>query len=155
VYKNEVSAAVARIKAYIARHLQDRITAADLAQIAGYSQYHMIRLFKEEVGLSPFEYLRRERLTAAAHALREGKPRVIDVALAFTFDSHEGFTRAFTKAFGISPKQYANQPPPQGWLVPRTYPTRPKKRCIPHHKPGGKYGLNRRNLHPSSGTPRA
>ena len=42
----------------------------DIARAAGYSQYHAARVFKGETGLSPFEYIRRERLTASARALR-------------------------------------------------------------------------------------
>jgi len=81
----------------------------------------MTRIFKEETSLSPFEYIRHERLSSAAYALREGNHKVLDIALDFVFDSHEGFTRAFTKRFGISPKKYANYPPPEGWLIPRHY----------------------------------
>lgn len=119
--KNESSAVTARIKAYISEHLQDPITASDVAKAARYSQYHAARLFKRETGLSPFEYIRRERLTASAHALRSGKHKVIDIALDFVFDSHEGFTRAFTKGFGISPRKYATCPTPEGWLIPYSY----------------------------------
>jgi len=124
--KNETSAAVRQLKLYIATHIQDPITAGDLAKIARYSQYHMTRIFKEETGQSPFEYIRQARLTAAAHALRDGKHKVLDIALDFVFDSHEGFTRAFTKGFGISPKKFANYPPPDGWLIPRHYLNRSK-----------------------------
>ncbi|HKM42754.1 MAG TPA: AraC family transcriptional regulator [Limnochordia bacterium] len=119
--KNESSRAVTRMKEYIAEHLQEPITAQDLAQVAGYSQYHAARVFKGETGLSPFEYLRRERLTASAHALRSGRHKVLDVALDFVFDSHEGFTRAFTNGFGISPKKYATHPASEGWLIPYRY----------------------------------
>ncbi|MCL2361854.1 MAG: AraC family transcriptional regulator [Defluviitaleaceae bacterium] len=124
--KNEIPTAIARIKSYIALHIRDPITASDLAKIAGYSQYHMTRIFKEETGLSPFEYIRHERLTAAAHLLRDGKHKVLDIALDFVFDSHEGFTRAFTKGFGISPKKYASHPVPEGWLILRHYLNRSK-----------------------------
>jgi len=96
-----------RMKQYIAEHLQEKITAGGVARAAGYSQYHAARVFKEETGLSPFEYIRRQRLLASAHALRSGKTRVIDVALDYAFDSHEGFTRAFTSCFGVPPKKYA------------------------------------------------
>jgi len=125
--RNNLSAEVMRVKEYIAQNLQKPITANELARVAGYSQYHMARIFKIEVGLSPFEYIRRERLIAAAHKLRDGKHRVVDVALDYVFDSHEGFTRAFSKGFGISPKKYANHPsPPEGWLIPRYYLNRSK-----------------------------
>jgi len=126
--KHEALAAIARIKAYVALHIQNPITARDLAKVAGYSQYHMTRLFKEETGLSPFEYIRHQRLTAAAHVLRNEQCKVIDVALDFVFDSHEGFTRAFAKGFGISPKKYANYPTPDGWLIPRHYLNRSKSK---------------------------
>jgi len=119
--KNEALAAITRLKTHVARNLQSPITASDLAKAAGYSQYHMTRIFKEETGQSPFEYIRHERLTAAAHALRDGNHKVLDIALDFVFDSHEGFTRAFSKGFGISPKKYATYPSPEGWLMPRAY----------------------------------
>ena len=123
---NEVSAAVERMRTYIAAHLRDAITASDVARAAGYSQYHAARIFKEETGLSPFEYIRQQRLTASAHALRSGGHKVLDIALDFVFASHEGFTRAFTNGFGIAPKKYAGCPPSEGWLIPRRYLDRSK-----------------------------
>ncbi|MGV8083692.1 MAG: helix-turn-helix transcriptional regulator [Coriobacteriia bacterium] len=124
--RSESSAATMRMKAYIAAHLHDSITASDVAKAAGYSQSHAARVFKEETGLSPFEYVRRERLTASAYALRSSKHKVLDIALDFVFDSHEGFTRAFTNGFGISPKKYATHPTPEGWLMPYRYLDRSK-----------------------------
>ncbi|MDR1821582.1 MAG: AraC family transcriptional regulator [Oscillospiraceae bacterium] len=112
------NSAADRIKAYISEHIREPITAADIARAAGYSQYHAARVFREAAGITPFEYIRRERLLAAAHTLRGGKLRVLDVALDYVFDSHEGFTRAFTRAFGIAPKRFAAVPRPDGWLIP-------------------------------------
>ena len=124
----DCNAAVERMRKYIQAHLQDEITAGDIARAAGYSQYHAARLFKAETDLSPFEYIRRERLVQSAHVLRSGKPKVLDIALDFVFDSHEGFTRAFSNAFGIAPKKYANQPVPNGWLIPYRYLDRQKSK---------------------------
>ena len=125
--RNEGSDAVRKMQKYIQAHLHDPITAGDVAKTAGYSQYHAARLFKKETGLSPFEYIRRERLTNSAHVLRNKKARVLDIALDFVFDSHEGFTRAFANAFGITPKIYASFPEPKGWLIPYRYLDRQKK----------------------------
>ena len=104
-------------------HLGEAISAKTLAEAAGYSQYHAARIFKEQVGRTPFEYLRERRLVCSAFALRSdalraGGVKVIDVALDFVFDSHEGFTRAFTRAFGIAPKRFASVPEPTGWRIP-------------------------------------
>lgn len=126
--QDEHSAATQKMKAYIAANLRNRITARDVANAASYSQYHAARVFKAETGVSPFEYVRQQRLTAAAHELRSGEHKVLDVALDFVFDSHEGFTRAFSNGFGIAPKQFASRPPPDGWLIPYHYLNRANSR---------------------------
>ena len=118
--------AVAQMQAYIKAHLQEPMTARDIADAAGYSQYHAGRLFKEATGLSVFEYIRRERLIQAAHVLRSEHDKVLDVAFDFVFNSHAGFTRAFSNAFGITPKKYASHPRPSDWLIPRRYLDRQK-----------------------------
>jgi AraC-like DNA-binding protein len=123
----DAQAAVTRMQGYIRAHLKEPITAQKLAAAAGYSPYHAARLFKAETGFSPFEYIRLERLTASARALRGGKSKVLDIALDFVFDSPEGFTRAFSSAFGITPKKYASARP-SGWLIPFSYSNRPKSK---------------------------
>ena len=118
---NQSTFVVEQIKDYVKLHLQDNITAGDIAKAVGYSQYHATRLFKAKTGQSPFDYIRSQRLIWSAYALRNSKQKVIDVALDFVFDSHEGFTRAFSNVFGITPKKYANLKKPEGWLIPYRY----------------------------------
>lgn len=117
-----------QIKAYIGEHLYEPVTLNDIAKAIGYSKFHTSRIFKENTGLSLFEYIRCERLTASAFALRNGNERVLDVALDFMFDSHEGFTRAFANGFGITPKKFAAFPAPDGWLIPYYFLNRQKNK---------------------------
>lgn len=95
-----------RMQTYIESHLGDKITMASLARAAHYSHWHAARLFKEVTGRTPFEYIRLRRLSAAAAKLQTTPCKVIDVALDFLFDSHEGFTRAFARQFGMPPAQF-------------------------------------------------
>jgi AraC family transcriptional regulator len=99
--------AVQRMQDCIDRHLTEPISLHMLAQAAGYSPWYSARLFKELTGKSPFEYIRALRLTKAAFRLRNEETKVVDVALDFVFESHEGFTRAFSREFGISPRAYS------------------------------------------------
>ena len=101
---------VQRMQDYIEEHIQDPITLSDLARAAGYSQWHAARVFKELTGKAPFEYVRALRLTKAALLLRDEQPRIVDVAFDFVFASHEGFTRAFSRQFGMSPVDYRRNP---------------------------------------------
>lgn len=114
----ETVKAVQRMQDYMEAHLCEPITLNQLARAAGYSQWHATRIFKEAVGKSPFEYLRALRLSRAALLLRDGSPRIIDVAFDFVFDSHEGFTRAFTRQFGVAPGRYSRNPEPIQLFMP-------------------------------------
>jgi len=110
--------AVRRMQSYIDDHIAEQITLSQLAKAAGYSPWHSDRIFKELIGKSPFEYIRSLRLSKAAIVLRDDKPRIIDVAFDFVFDSHEGFTKAFSKQFGLSPKSYSKETPPIQLFIP-------------------------------------
>lgn len=110
--------AVQRMQDYIKSHLTEAITLKQLSRQAGYSPFHSARMFKELTGRSPFEYMRMLRLTQAALMLRDERTRVLDVALDFVFDSHEGFTRAFSKEFGITPRRYQQSPKPIRLFLP-------------------------------------
>ncbi|MBN1191469.1 MAG: helix-turn-helix transcriptional regulator [Dehalococcoidales bacterium] len=102
----EKVSAVRRMLDYIEQHINEPVTLYDLSQAAGYSPWHSDRLFKEITGRSPFEFIRAIRLSRAAERLKDKNCRIVDVAFDFVFRSHEGFSRAFSRQFGISPHQF-------------------------------------------------
>lgn len=104
--------AVQQMQSYIEAHLDEPITLHALAANAGYSPWHCAKIFKELTGKTPFEYIRMYRLSKAALELRDKDLKVVDVAMDFVFDSHEGFTRAFRRQFGMSPNEYKKNTPP-------------------------------------------
>jgi AraC-like DNA-binding protein len=110
--------AVQRMQDYIRKHITQPITLRMLAQAAGYSPWHSTRIFKEVTGNSPFEYIGMLRLTQAAVRLRAEDVRIIDVAFDFVFQSHEGFTRAFTRHFGVTPQHFNKNTPPPHLFMP-------------------------------------
>ncbi|HOP11007.1 MAG TPA: AraC family transcriptional regulator [Oscillospiraceae bacterium] len=109
--QEEKAFVVEKLQEYIDLHIDRPITLKQLSDVAGYSPGYVTQMFRETVGRSPYDYVRARRLTAAALALRDGDQRVLDVALDFLFDSHEGFTRAFSKEFGIRPGDYKRNTP--------------------------------------------
>jgi AraC-like DNA-binding protein len=114
----EIVNAVQQMQEYIEKHIMEEITLSELSKVAGYSQWHSARIFKKLLNKAPFEYIRELRLSKAALVLRDEQPRVIDVAFDFVFSSHEGFTKAFSKKFGISPRKYIQNAPPIGLFMP-------------------------------------
>jgi len=124
--RQDMIRAVRRMQDYILARVQEKISAGDLARAAGYSAWHAQRMFKELIGQPPFEYIRRLRLSRAALVLRDKPVKVLDVALDFMFDSHEGFTRSFSKEFGVTPAEYRKQPRPLKLFLPYPLPLRQK-----------------------------
>ncbi len=110
--------AVQKMQDFIQKHLNEPITLHMIAAEANYSPWHSVRVFKELTGKTPFDYIRRLRLSKAAIKLRDERIKVVDVALDFVFDSHEGFTRAFSKEFGITPVKYSKSYPPIKLFIP-------------------------------------
>ncbi|HNX13295.1 MAG TPA: AraC family transcriptional regulator [Oscillospiraceae bacterium] len=109
--QEEKAFVVEKLQEYIDLHIDRPITLKQLSDVAGYSPGYVTLMFRDTVGRSPYDYIRARRLTAAALALRDGDHRVLDIALDFLFDSHEGFTRAFSKEFGILPGEYKRSTP--------------------------------------------
>lgn len=120
---------VRKIQDYINEHIHEKITLAQLSRYVYLSPSYVTKVFKEVTGYTPYYYIKATRLSAAAKLLRDQDVKVIDVALDYVFDSHEGFTRAFTKQFGLPPKLYSRDKPPIQWFLP--YPvTVSKKEAI-------------------------
>ena len=91
-----------KVLLYIDSHIHEKITLGDLSEIACYSPFYFSKLFSEAMGMPATGYIRIRKLQHAIVSLLEGK-KVLDVALLYAFDSHEGFTRAFTQLFGSTP----------------------------------------------------
>ncbi len=89
---------------YIEGHFAGEICLADVAESAGVSRFHLVRVFGTATGYSVMRYVRGRRLTEAAKALARGAPDILGVALDAGYGSHEAFTRAFREQFGLTPE---------------------------------------------------
>lgn len=109
--------AIKRVQDYISANLMNKITLLELSKVSYYSTFYTEKIFKEIVGVKLFDYIRKLRLTEAAKNLRDSNPKILDTALDFLFDSHEGFSRAFSKEFGLSPYKYKKNPVPVPYFI--------------------------------------
>ena len=90
---------------YIEDNLQADITAAELAQMAGFSVFHYYRLFQQATGLPVMQYILRRRLLHGVYAISKGSTK-IDAALTYGFDTYAGFYKAFCREFGSTPSEF-------------------------------------------------
>jgi AraC-like DNA-binding protein len=93
---------------YMRAHLGEEISLNTLAEIAECTSYHIIRLFKETMGMPPHAYLIQLRLERARELIDEGKS-IAGAALNAGFSDQSHLTRRFKKRFGITPGTYEAQ----------------------------------------------
>ncbi len=115
---NEQIDAVQRMQDYIETHLYDEITLADLARASLFSPWYSHRMFAQQLGMTPAEYIRKLRLSKSALKLRDSKCKIADVAFETGFGSVDGYQRAFQKEFSCNPREYAQNPVPLYLFTP-------------------------------------
>jgi len=90
---------------YIEENLRSEITAAELAEAAGFSLFHFYRLFQQATGLPVMQYILRRRLLHGIYAISKGSSK-INGALTYGFDTYAGFYKAFCREFGSTPSDF-------------------------------------------------
>ena len=96
---------IRKTKEFVSQHLTDDFSLSQVAEYVGYSAFHLARVFKTTTGISIMEYARDQRIFAASKELEKNR-NVSDVAVTYCFDTHAGFTKAFVRAFGCTPKEF-------------------------------------------------
>ncbi|ASM24471.1 MDR efflux pump AcrAB transcriptional activator RobA [Serratia marcescens] len=91
---------------WLESHLDQPLSLDNVAAKAGYSKWHLQRMFKDITGNAIGAYIRARRLSKAAVALRLTSRPILDIALQYRFDSQQTFTRAFKKQFAQTPALY-------------------------------------------------
>jgi AraC-like DNA-binding protein len=74
------------------------------------SRFHLDRIVSSVAGEPPARFRRRILLERAAYRLLTTRMTILDVAVEAGYGSHEAFTRAFTKAYGVGPRLWRARP---------------------------------------------
>jgi AraC family transcriptional regulator len=93
-----------KVEDYARAHLAEATCVADLAAVAGLSQWHFTRVFVQTTGMSPWRWVQRLRMEHAAALLADGRP-LLQAVLATGHASPSHFTKMFRRHFGVTPGQ--------------------------------------------------
>ncbi|MEP6648608.1 MAG: AraC family transcriptional regulator [Lapillicoccus sp.] len=86
------------------------VSSADLAARLHLSRFHADRLIRGAAGEPPGALCRRVLLERAAYRLVTTRVSVLDVAIEAGYGSNEAFTRAFSRAYGLAPREFRARP---------------------------------------------
>ena len=100
--RKRVAQALRRIEA----QYSTRLTLDDLAEEAALTPCHFLRVFRRQVGMTPYQYLLRTRLHQAALALRKTHYGIARVALEAGFEDLSTFNHRFHRLFGMRPGEW-------------------------------------------------
>ncbi len=91
---------------WIDERATEPVDLAQVADAAGLSAFHFLRLFANVLGVTPHQYLVRSRLRRAARLLADEERAITDVAYDVGFGDLSNFVRTFHRAAGVSPRGF-------------------------------------------------
>lgn len=90
----------------IERRAAEPLTLDEVAAAVGLSTFHLMRIFRHSIGVTPHQYLMRMRLLRAIDLLRDTRQPVTSIAYESGWSDLSNFTRTFLRDVGCSPGQY-------------------------------------------------
>lgn len=94
---------------YIANHCGEKIYFSDLCSLCFMSESQLRRLFRQNTGLSPAEYIKNFRINRACAMLMSGDLSIAEISDMLGFDNVYYFGKVFKKFTGISPGKYRKE----------------------------------------------
>ncbi|EFH84237.1 AraC family transcriptional regulator [Ktedonobacter racemifer] len=97
---------VQHVRTYLEEHATENVSLDQLASLVQLSPFHLLRVFRETVGLPPHSYLTQLRVMRAKRLIASSMP-LAEVAGAVGFSDQSHLTRHFKALVGVTPGQYA------------------------------------------------
>jgi YesN/AraC family two-component response regulator len=95
-----------RTLGYIHTHYANPLSRSDIAAHLGINERYLTHCFRQEVGITPMEYLNRYRVKIAKTLLETESNSITDIGLKVGFSSSAHFSRVFRRHAGVSPRGY-------------------------------------------------
>ncbi|MCM1049408.1 MAG: AraC family transcriptional regulator [Clostridiales bacterium] len=107
--KSAISAQIKSVCDYISIHIKEKLSIAALAEEAGYTEYYFSHKFKNEIGCSVADYIKREKIRQAKLLLSGTRLSIQEISDELSFGSRSYFSSSFQKETGLSPSEYREQ----------------------------------------------
>jgi len=103
---NPIAGQIASAINYIAQTYHTDIAVEQLARACNLSTSYFRKVFRENLGISPQQYIIRVRMSMAEHLLCTTEKKILTISEEVGFKTLSSFNRLFKKAYGISPRSF-------------------------------------------------
>jgi transcriptional regulator GlxA family with amidase domain len=100
---------ISEVISHIERNYSESIRMKELTKIAGISENHLLRVFRQATGHTPIDYLVHLRIGRACGLLRQDLHTITDIAYKVGFNDSNYFARQFRSITGMSPREYRSK----------------------------------------------
>jgi AraC family transcriptional activator of mar-sox-rob regulon len=91
---------------HIESNLDQEMNLDTIADMFGYSKFHLNRIFCKAVGVTIYKYIQFRRLSVAAEELVTTDKPIVEITYDAGYQSQQAFSIAFRQFYGYSPLQY-------------------------------------------------
>jgi AraC family transcriptional regulator len=95
-----------KVEDYVSEHLASEIAIESLAELVELSSSHFSHVFKESTGMTPLQFVTRQRITRAQQLIRETSRSLIEVGLEVGYTSPSHFAQVFRRVVGVTPTDF-------------------------------------------------
>ena len=95
-----------KVDDYVRERLAEDIPVEALADLVELSPFHFSRVFKQATGMSPLQFVKRERIARAQQLIRETSRSLIEIALEVGYTSPSHFARVFRHVVGVTATEF-------------------------------------------------
>lgn len=104
--EKKYSPRLVKMMQYIEQHLYEKLELNDIAECVKLSRTYASTVFKEELGITISDFIKRERMLEAKRLLRESNLSASEIADRLCFCSQSYFTKLFSEMEGVTPQVY-------------------------------------------------
>lgn len=94
-----------RVKEYICDRYTENVSLQDISHEVGLSKCYFAQLFKQSMGITPYQYIIQQRISKAKQLLKQDLP-LVEIALSCGFANQSAFNKTFRKCMGTTPRKY-------------------------------------------------
>jgi AraC family transcriptional regulator len=97
-----------KLESFVTANMSEELSMENLATEVGLSPFHFSRVFKQTTGMTPLQFVTRERIARAQQLIRETSHSLIDIGMDVGYSSPSHFAQVFRRQVGVTPTEFRN-----------------------------------------------